>query len=94
MEDKSTPSQRTLKSRAHHLKPIVRVGAAGLSEAVLAELDLALTAHELVKIKVDAGDRQERNSMVETACTRLSARCIQQIGHTATLYRQNTDTDD
>lgn len=57
-----------LKARAHHLKPVVTIGAAGLSEAVLMELGLALDHHELIKVKTGAD-------------------LVQQIGHTAVLYR-------
>ncbi|HET7314371.1 YhbY family RNA-binding protein [Salinisphaera sp.] len=87
------PTRLSLKKQAHHLKPIVQSGAAGLSEAVLAEVDRALTDHELVKIKLAADDKAAFKSEVEQACRALEAACVQQIGRTATLYRPNPDSD-
>lgn len=89
----STAQRREFKKRAHHLKVIVATGAAGLTDAVLAEMDRALTDHELVKVKLAAGERESRRTMVDTACQRLEAACVQTIGHTATLYRPNPDAD-
>lgn len=82
-----------LKKQAHHLKPIVQSGAAGLSEPVLAEIDRALTDHELVKIKLAADDKAAFKADVEATCQQLDASCVQQIGRTATLYRPNPDKD-
>lgn len=84
-------TRRTLKKQAHHLKPIVMTGAAGLSDPVLSELDRALFDHELVKIKLANDDKAERRAEVDAACERLDAACVQQIGRTATLYRPNPD---
>ncbi|MGN8159262.1 YhbY family RNA-binding protein [Salinisphaera sp. RV14] len=90
--DKST--RLALKKQAHHLKPIVQSGAAGLSEGVLAEMDRALTDHELVKVKLVADDKASFNTEVEQACAALDAACVQQIGRTATLYRPNPEKSD
>ncbi|MAS10806.1 YhbY family RNA-binding protein [Endozoicomonas sp. G2_2] len=84
-------ARRALKKQAHHLKPVVQTGAAGLSEPVLAELDRALLDHELVKIKLASDEKSERRAEVDAACARLDAACVQQIGKTATLYRPNPD---
>jgi len=84
-------TRRALKKQAHHLKPIVQTGAAGLSEPVLAEIERALVDHELVKIKLVAEDKPAFNAEVEAACAALEAACVQQIGRTATLYRPNPD---
>jgi RNA-binding protein len=84
-------TRRTLKKQAHHLKPVVQTGAAGLSEPVLAELDRALFDHELVKIKLANDDKPSRRAEVDEACERLDAACVQQIGRTATLYRPNPE---
>lgn len=80
-----------LRKQAHHLKPIVQSGAAGLSAPVLAEIDRALTDHELVKIKLAADDKAAFKAEVATACQEMGATCVQQIGRTATLYRPNPD---
>lgn len=87
--DKTT--RRSLKKQAHHLRPTVQSGAAGLSSAVLAEMDRALTDHELVKVKLVADDKASFRTEVERACAALDAACVQQIGRTATLYRPNPE---
>lgn len=90
----SASQRRQFKRAAHHLKVVVAAGAAGLTDAVLAEMDRALTDHELIKVKLAADDRHTRRNMVTTACERLQATCVQAIGHTATLYRPNPEDDD
>jgi len=84
MEAKDTSR---LKARAHHLKPVVTIGAAGLSEAVLAEVDLALDHHELIKVKIGAADRDARRLLMQALCEKTGADLVQHIGHTAVLYR-------
>ena len=79
-----------LKARAHGLKPVVRVGQHGLSEAVYKELDIALDHHELVKIKVAAEDRDARETMLLTLSDKARAQIVQRIGGMVVLYRQNT----
>ncbi len=81
--------KRRLRARAHHLKPVVLLGQHGLTEAVFAEIDIALSHHELIKIRVNANDREERNTMIQEICTRLNSQLVQRIGHVATLYREN-----
>jgi len=56
----TSAQRRALKARAHDLKPVVLLGAAGLTEMVLREIDRALGAHELVKVKVPGDDREQR----------------------------------
>lgn len=84
-------TRRKLKQQAHHLKPIVQTGANGLTSAVTAEIDRALFDHELVKIRLVADNRAERRTQIATLCDELDAACVQQIGHTATLYRPRPD---
>lgn len=84
-------SRRRLRTLAHDLKPFVRVGIAGLTENVLIEVDAALKAHELIKVKVTAGDRETRDSMVHSILTKTGAILVQRVGHVATLYRRNND---
>ena len=81
--------RRYLKGLAHQLKPVVIVGQRGLIEGVMTEIDGGLTAHELIKIKLNSGDREERQRMTETICATLGAESIQAIGHTTTLYRRH-----
>ncbi len=79
--------KRQLKSLAHHLNPIVIVGNQGLTEAVVAELDLALSRHELVKVRVNAADRDERRAIIAQMEQQSRAELVQHIGHVAVLFR-------
>lgn len=84
-----SPQQRkALKQQAHHLKPVVMTGAAGLSKSVLTEIERALEDHELIKIRFGAGERDARKAMLTECCERLGAEAVQQIGSTATIYRR------
>lgn len=79
-----------LKSLCHALQPVVRIGQKGVTAAVEAELDGALSHHELVKIKVGLGDREARTVATEQLATKTGAQLIQKIGQTAVLFRRNT----
>jgi len=57
--------KKHLRKLAHNLRPIVMVGQQGLSDAVLAELESTMTKHELLKIKVRANDREEKQKIVD-----------------------------
>lgn len=81
--------RRHLRSLAHALKPVVRLGQQGLTDAVSKELDGALSHHELVKVKLSVSDKQARLDQVAALCRSVKAECVQQIGHTATLFRRN-----
>jgi len=83
-----TPKQRqTLKAQAHGLKPVVLLGSAGLSASVLKEVDRALLAHELIKVKVPGDDRDERDRIFTTVADHLSAARVQAIGKLLVLFR-------
>jgi putative YhbY family RNA-binding protein len=89
-----TPRERAhLKGRAHALEPIVQVGHGGLSEAVAAELDRALTAHELIKVRINGTDRQARQEVAEAICARTGAAAVQQVGKIIVLWRPAPDAD-
>ena len=79
---------RFLRGQAHGLKAILQLGAKGLTDAVVAEVDLALEHHELIKVKVAADDRELRDAMIAELTERTGAVLVQRIGHTAILYRQ------
>ena len=87
----SESQKKYLRGRGHQLKPIITVGNAGLSEAVLAEYESTLAHHELIKVKLPAGDRDVRDEMVKTLCDDHSAILVQRIGNVALLYRPNPD---
>ncbi|MEE4245885.1 MAG: ribosome assembly RNA-binding protein YhbY [Kangiellaceae bacterium] len=87
----STSQIRYLRGEAHKLKPIVMVGANGVTENLLEELNIALNSHELVKVKVRAEEREERDAMIDLLCKKSGAVKVQRIGHNLTIYRQNKD---
>lgn len=80
--------KRELRGRGHGLKPVVSIGNAGLSKAVLREIELSLEHHELMKIRIGAADREARSAMIEQICTRFGAELVQAIGHVALIYRE------
>ncbi len=83
-----TASQkRHLRSLAHPLKPVIIIGADGVSESLLREMDRALEHHELIKVRVNAEDREDREDMIATMCEAMQADLVQRIGHIAVLYR-------
>jgi RNA-binding protein len=67
------------------------VGGKGVSDAVVAEVDGALEHHELIKVKVAAGDREARDALIDELAERAGAALVQRIGHTAVLYRPSKD---
>lgn len=80
-----------LRSLAHALKPVVRLGQHGLTDAVTHELDGALTRHELVKVKLAADTREARDAQLDALAGAVDGIVVQRIGHTATLYRRNDE---
>lgn len=83
-----TPAQRSaLKGKAHHLEPVVIIGDAGLTPAVLREIDVHLKSHELIKIRVHGDDRDARAGMIGEISTALDANPVQQIGKILVIYR-------
>ena len=87
----NTQHKRALRARGHALKPVVSIGSAGLTEAVLREINLSLTHHELMKVKITGADRVQRAKLIETLCEKLGAELIQSIGQVALIYRPDTD---
>ncbi len=81
-------SKKKLRSQAHGLKPVIIVGQAGFTEAVLAETEIALDHHELIKVKIRA-ERDDRLAICDKICDATTANLIQLIGQIAILYRHN-----
>jgi RNA-binding protein len=84
---------RQLRAQAHSLKPVVTVAGKGLTPSVLEELDRALNDHELIKVKVAVGDREQRDAMIGDLCTQSGAYLVQRVGNIATLLRLNPQAD-
>ncbi|NII10458.1 ribosome assembly RNA-binding protein YhbY [Oleiagrimonas sp. C23AA] len=85
----SNAQRRYLRGLCHDLSPVILLGAKGVTEAVTKELGLALDHHELVKVKLSAGDRAERQTQVDALVEATGAEVVQQIGRTASLFRRN-----
>ena len=85
----SETQKRWLKKQVHHLKLVVTVGQAGLTEAVLAEIELALSHHELLKVKVNAGDREQRDAQIAEIAQQTHSDLINRIGKSASFFRSN-----
>lgn len=81
---------RKLRAAAHNLNPVVMIGQAGLTAAVLAEIDSALNTHELIKIKIRA-EKAERTQISRQICSDTGAELIQEIGQITVVYRKNPD---
>jgi len=87
-----TESQKKyLRGLGHALKPIVMVGDSGLTDAIIAELNVCLDHHELVKVRVKVGDRQGRDDIIAKLCSDGSAALVQRTGNMALLYRENSE---
>jgi RNA-binding protein len=83
-----TPAQRKVhRAEAHHLDPVVRVGGDGLTPAVKKEINAALKAHGLIKVRVFSDDRAAREDMLKTLADELEAAPIQHIGKLLVLWR-------
>ena len=84
-----TPTERqALKGSAHRLTPVVMIGAEGLTASVLAEVDRALKAHELIKIRVTTGDGDARERFLGEICAATGASPVQHIGKVLVVYRE------
>lgn len=76
-----------LKARAHSMEPVVRIGHAGLTPELLAEVDRALTAHELIKIGIGTADRDERRALGDTLAERVDGTVVHRVGKILILWR-------
>jgi len=85
---KLSPAERAdLRSQAHALKPVVLVGAEGLTDAVLKEINVHLEAHQLIKVRVFGDEREARVEVYDEICDRLNAAPIQHIGKLLVIWR-------
>ena len=83
-----TPAERKEKrGEAHHLDPVVLIGAEGLTDAVLKEADAALKAHGLIKVRMFSDSREDRESALGQLAEQLGAAPVQHIGKLLVLWR-------
>ena len=87
-----TPAERkALKARAHNLDPVVMIGSKGLTDEVVREVELALKAHELIKVRAPAMERDDREVAFQALCERTGAESVQHIGKVFVLYRKRRE---
>jgi RNA-binding protein len=91
MTDLTKAQREHLRRLGHDLKPVVLMGAAGLTDPVLAEIRGALDHHELVKVRVRGTDRDGRDATIGRICAETGAELVQRIGHVALLWRPNPE---
>ena len=82
---------RSLKKLTHHLDPVILLGAKGLTDAVHAEIECALEAHELIKIKLNSKEKDEKELLTKTICEKHNALLVTQIGHVIAIYRERLE---
>jgi RNA-binding protein len=87
----SAKERQQLKGEAHKLNPVVLLGAEGLTDAVVREVDRALAAHGLIKVRAPGDDRAEREQIFADLAERLSAARVQAIGKILVLFRPLPD---
>ena len=83
----TSPQRRELRARAHILHPVVMIGDAGLTTAVLNEINKNLNRHELIKIRVFADEHAVRSQLLGEICMTLHAAPVQHIGKILVAYR-------
>lgn len=86
----NSADKKKLRAQAHSLKPVIMIGQSGFTATVLAEIELALNSHELIKVRIRA-ERDDRKQISEKICADTGAELIQNIGQIAVIYRQNPD---
>jgi len=76
-----------LRALAHKLKPVVIVGGSGLTDGVINEIDQSIEHHELIKVRVNAADRQSRSQLIQQINNAVGSQLVFSIGHIAIFYR-------
>ncbi len=83
----SEKQKKFLRGQGHALSPLARLGSAGVTDGFMAELDRTLTRHELVKVKLNGGNRTDRESALGLILAGSGATLVTRIGNVAVLYR-------
>ena len=91
LKDLTEKQKKHLRGLAHAREPVVMIGQGGLSPAITGELDTALGAHELVKVRARVGDRDQRDSIFAELAEQTRSALVQRIGNVAVFYRPRKD---
>jgi len=87
----SEPQKKHLRGIGHGLHPLIMVGDAGVSDGVMNEFNNTIDHHELIKVKIRSGDREQRDAMIEDLCKRGQAELVTRIGNVALMFRRNAE---
>jgi RNA-binding protein len=93
MSNKVEQDTKRMRAIGHKLKPVVIIAGKGLTEGVMAEIERALTDHELIKIKLAADSREARAELTKQISARTGATLVQCVGHVALLVRRSAKPD-
>jgi RNA-binding protein len=93
MGKNAKPDTKQLRAIGHKLKPVVTVAGNGLSDAVVAEIDAALTRHELIKVKLAVGSRDNRDAVAQDIHERTGCDIVQQVGNIVLVLRRSAKPD-
>ena len=83
--------KKFLRGLGHQLKPTLTISDAGLTEPVLREFDATISHHELIKVRIRAGDRDARDTVIRDLCEKGTAHLVARIGNVALIYRKNEE---
>lgn len=92
-EKLTTNQKKYLRGIAHGLNPMIIIGANGVTESLMAELESTLEHHEILKIKMASADREDRKKIVDYILEQTGALLVQTIGKICVIYRQSEDTE-
>ena len=84
----NTADRKALKAKAHKLEPVVQIGSKGLTDEVLAEIERALSAHELIKVRAAGLERHARDEALDSICRKTGAQEVQQVGKVFVIFRK------
>ena len=87
----SAAERKSLKARAHKLEPVLQIGAKGITDEVVKEVDVALKAHELIKVRAPGLEREAREEAMQMLCERTGAQSVQTIGKVLIIYRKRDE---
>jgi len=82
--------RKTLRAKAHHLKPLIRIGQKGITDNLIEETLQTLDRHELIKVHIAQDDRQARHDCAEELASRCQAFIVHQIGKTCILFKEKS----
>ncbi len=91
MKTLNNKQTKYLKSFAHYLNPVVMIGANGLTEGVIAEIEQCLNHHELIKVKIAGADRETKSLIADAIVRETGAYNVQMIGHMLVLFKQKKE---